>query len=226
MALTETEEMSMIQEAVGWEAAAATCLSELSQPKLREAVALLKGIKSLRKKLEETFAEPKKKADEAKKAILDAMKGIDEPLSAAEQIIKEKIGQFYDAENERQVQEYADKMLAAKRNAEEMRRLEANALRETGEEDAADALMASDLLISPLPRPNPTKMDGVSVSERWSAEIVNKDLFLEFVVKNKEWRHLVSVNTTEANKLATAQKESFSIPGLRAVSKRVVSVRV
>jgi hypothetical protein len=98
-------------------------------------------------------------------------------------------------------------------------------LEDAGALEEAEHIANQPLDITPVAEPVETKVEGLSTSERWYAEVTNKGDLLKFCYEEYRWQHLVEPVMKELNKLATAQKEMFDIPGVEAKKKIVTSVR-
>lgn len=109
--------------------------------------------------------------------------------------------------------------------------------------DEAAQLAEQPLEVLPVVRAPTTKVEGMSTSYRWYAEVTNEVEYLKFLAENSRWHHLnrtlehdpafpgeptrkkKTFPMAELNKLATAQQDNFNIPGVEAKKKPIVSVR-
>jgi hypothetical protein len=216
----------MLEEAHALELRAAGCLSEMTPEQLFAACDLLKLIRKMNKEVDATFDDLISGQNETLKKTRARKKKFADPLTAAENVIKSKINDYYDREFQTQAQEYANKINLMTEAAESQRAGEVAQLRAAGMDDQADAKEREPLALVPIPKPAPTKVDGISVSELWKAEITDEDALIEFALEHAEWRHLLSISTKELNILARMQKDSMAIPGARAVRKPSISIRL
>jgi len=73
-------------------------------------------------------------------------------------------------------------------------------------------------VITPLP-----KAEGVTSREIWGAEVVDFKALVQAVAAGTVEIAVLQPNTTVLNGLARSMREALSIPGVRAVSKRVMA---
>ena len=191
----------------------------------QEAAAMLTCIKGLRKRIDETFDPVIKRAHEAHKAAVAAKKSVEAPLTEAESIIKRGLSAWQAEEDRRRREEEARLAAIARREEEERRLAEALHAEAMGEPDLAEAII-SEPVVAPVVRVAPTpKINGVSFSQVWSAEVIDMAALVRFVAINPAMINLVQPNLTALNAMARAQKSALNIPGVRAVASRVVSGR-
>lgn len=179
-----------------------------------EATLLLKSVKEMRIKIEDTFkpavSSAKKAYDEAR-ALRDTFL---KPVENSEALLRQKIGAFVQAENKR----LADIAAAeAKEREKEIRRAERKAER-TG----------APVVLPPTPAPIVTKVStpaGVSHTVRWSAEVTDIKALCKAVADGKAMPELVLANMPALNKLAQMAKGNLSIPGVKAVSTTSTVIR-
>ena len=216
----------LLEEAESIELEAAGCLDEMTVPQLKDAVTMLVGIRRLNKEIDSTFDDIIATAYKAHKTATGRKKKFAAPLTAAENIIKGKIKEYYKEEGIQQSKEYLELVDEACESAEMVRTAELKGLRATGLGDQADALQESPLPIAPVPKPAPTEVEGISVSSLWSAEVFDEVALIGFIHNNPQWAHLLSIDMKELNTLARMQKDAMSLPGARAVVKQSVSIRL
>ena len=216
----------LLKEAEAIEVSAEACLKNMTVQDLKMAVSMLIGIRRLNKEVDETFDDLILTAHKAHKATTNRKKKFSAPLTVAETIIKGKITEYYTSEVVTQGIQYAEDLKKVREAAETVRLAEVEELRESGMLDQAEALASSSLAITPVPKPTPTKVEGISLTETWKAEIDNEEELYDFIFEHKEWRHLVSFNMKELNTLARMQQESMSLPGAHAVKTKGVTIRL
>lgn len=191
-----------------------------------EAGELLKGIKGLRAKIDETFDPICRKAFEAHKEAVGKKKSIEAPLIEAEGLIKSKILE-YDAEQERlrlEAQRKLDEEIRAK--AEEERLAEAVHLEEIGEVAEAEAILQEPIEVSTVVLPKSTpKIEGQSTRIGYSAEVVNLLELAKGVASGRIPVQAIMANTTFLNGQAKLMKDAFNYPGVRLLKKRILSSR-
>lgn len=184
---------------------------------------LWKSIKALRKKVADTFDDIIKAAHLAHKKAVEKKKMHDEPLDAAERIVKKAMSD-YDAEQER-IRQAEQRRLEeiARKAAEEQALLDAIAAEEearrngaTKEEAAkeAEAVIAEPVYTAPvvLPKATPKLAGGPVFQKRWDFEVVNESLIP---------RQYLSVDLVKIRQVVTALKDQANIPGIKVFEKRV-----
>ena len=202
------------------------CLLENTPQELENATDVLKAIKAYRKGVAEVFDEIVKSAHASWKASTRRRKEFTDPADNAEKAIKLKISRYYEWERAEQAKEHKRMVEEQAAAAEKQRLAEMKELEETGNVDEAAQLAEQPLEVLPVVKAPTTKVDGMSTSYRWYAEVTNLGEFLSFMAGEPRWQHLIKgFPMTELNKLATAQQDNFSIPGVEAKKKPIVSVR-
>lgn len=179
-----------------------------------EATLLLKSVREMRVRIEDTF----KPAVSAAKKAYDEARGLRDtflrPVEMAETTLRQKIGVFVQAENKR----LADIAAAdAKEREKEIRKAERKAER-TG----------APVVLPPAAAPVATKVAspaGVSHTVRWSAEVLDIKALCKAVADGKVMPELVSANMPALNKMAQLAKDKLNIPGVRAVSTTSTVIR-
>ena len=107
----------------------------------------------------------------------------------------------------------------------ESERLEqAKQLEAQGEKDAALALLDAPIVAPTVTTPV-TKVDGVSTSKIWGAEVYSLKELCQAIVDGKADISCVEANMKTLNSLCKALKANVSIPGVRAICKTVVRGR-
>lgn len=171
------------------------------------------------------------KAEAAKKSTAAAFKALTElmidPLAEAVDIIAEKSGTFIKQENARraELQRIEDEKAAAAQRKEDERIARLNAKAEAAGKPApviTPKYIPPARTIAQVSAPV-----GTSLPKRWSAKVIDKNLFLQAVIAGEEPDYLVEIVMPELNARATACKvEGKEIaPGVIAESKIIVSSR-
>lgn len=222
--MSDTE--ALIQQANDLQDEAAASLAKPSVANLKAAVDLLKAVKRMRNEVAEAFDDVISKAKASYDTARDRKKKYDLPLDRAEETIKTKVSEYYLWEGKVQAADYRERVNDATNTAESERNSEIKMLEASGQVAEAAYLKEQPLDIMPVPKPEPTKVEGVSVQERWSAEVFDEGALWKFCNDNPEYRHFFKLHLPELNKLATSMKESYKIPGSKAVKKRVVTCKV
>lgn len=178
------------------------------------ATSILKDIKTMRVNVTNTFkpaVTSAKNAYDKARALRDKFL---KPVADAELILRQKVGDFVQAENKR----LAD--IAAKEAAEfekQAKKAEKKA-EKTGEPVSLPIQQA----------PIKTKVNtqaGISHTVRWSAEVTDIVALCKAVATGKVMQECILPNMTVLNKLAGLSKDKLKIPGVKAVSNVSTSVR-
>lgn len=143
-----------------------------SVPDLESAATFLRNVKTVLKRIDETFDGPIKAAHDAHKAMLDAKKRHAAPLQDAERTVKTKMS-AYQAEQERLRREEEARLRELARKQEEERMLrEAEAAEAAGDNRAAEEILAAPVAppIVVVPTAVP-KIEGVKTRKVWKFRI-------------------------------------------------------
>lgn len=199
----------------GWRAAA------------HEATALLlRQVKGVRKEIEDTFDPMQRAAHSAWQEVLRQRHRIEDPLEEAEERAKKLFG-AYEAHEENLRREEEARLREIARKAEENARLaEAEMLERAGEGALAEALLEAPAVVpSPVaPRAVP-KAEGTSTRTRWVGEVTDLLALAGAVVAGKAPLSFLKVDQSAVNGYVRGLRGAVSVPGLRAVEQRDVSVR-
>jgi len=187
---------------------------------------LLPIIKSMRKKVTETFGETTKKAYIAYKSAKELETRFDAPLVEAETKLKNAMGtwqyeQTMKAEKERrELQEVA-------RKAEEEQKLNiAAALEKEGQTELANTVLEQPVILAPVKSElEPPKVSGVSFRENWKAEVFDLMALVRAVAADLALINLIEPNMQALNGVAKSLKASMNISGVRPIMEKVVSAR-
>ena len=201
------------------------CLTKNTPEQLEEATLVVKSIKTYKKNVHDYWDDLCEKAHSSWKATTSRRKAFLDPADNAETAIKLKISRYYEAERAQKAKEHQKRVEAEEKAAEARRLAEMQELEAMGALEEAEHIANQPLDMAPVAEPVETKVEGLSTSERWSAEVVDLPKLLEFCAGEPRWSHLVAPVMKELNKLAVAQKEMFDIPGCEARKKIITSVR-
>lgn len=173
------------------------------------------------------YCEPaRKKVDEAKKAILALRDGILGPWAEARSIFFAKSDEFQAAERRKAEDESRRLQALARKEEEERQLLAAIEAEGRGDTQEAEAILREPLGVPVVTvAPAIAKVEGVSSTTRWSAEVHDLHELVKYVAGRPEWISLLEPAMPNLNRLAVAQREALEIPGVRAVSKTVRSSR-
>lgn len=234
----------MSTDLVSWEDAELTARTE-SWPERAKALVIrddatcvraaemLKGIKDLRKEVDEAFDSIIAKAFAAHKEACTKKRQAEMPLIEAELVLKRGLA-TYETEQEQARQIEQRRLEAIARQAEEDRRLaeaadlERQAL--SGPEPDLDALYdAHQMLEQPIETPSvqvartTPKVAGVSYRESWKAEVTDLKVLCRAIADGTQPTSMVTANMTALNGIARSLKGQASVPGVRFLSEKTVS---
>ena len=141
-------------------------------------------------------------------------------LADAERIIKTKMVDYLQAE-QRKAREIAAAEEARLRKLAEQR---AERAEKRGDADAAAGhRVTAEMTVVPVAAP-PT-VAGISTRSIWRAEVTNIKELCRAIADGLVPVSLVTVNQTEANRMASALKDTMKVPGLRSVESTSVAAR-
>ena len=220
------DEKELETKALSWPAKAQT-IAITDQKSYNDAAEFVLRIVGLRKQVVDHHAPIKTATHKAHKEAVSAEKKLLDPLQQAETIIKRAISDW-DAKQERIRIEEQRKLEAAQRKADEDARL---ALAQEAEENGATEETVDEILetqvVAPAVVAAPTyqRTSGISTTKRWRAEVVDIKALCRAIGEGNMPTNIVQANMTVLNSLARALKESFKVPGCKAVIDSSVSVR-
>jgi hypothetical protein len=198
----------------------ATALVVQSREQHKVGLEAFKGLGEMEKKIKDLFEPPKKAANGAHKSICAAERKLLGPVLDAKGIVGKKL-EDYENEQYRISQEATRKAQEEARKAEEEKQL----LDATEAQDAGDMVLAEEIVSQPIEAPVVTvapqtaSVDGVSAAKLWGAEVTDKMALIQYVAAHPEWESLLDANIPNLRRLAIAQHENLSIPGVKAVWK-------
>lgn len=180
------------------------------QQSYEAAGAMLQQIAKIKKGIQAEFAEPKKKAHDAHKALTALEKRFLDFASQGEAELRSKMAHYWQAEQKRIEAEQERKRLEAEKMMQTA--MEAEAAGDTENAEIYTALAAmEEATVTVAP-----KTAGVSMREVWSAEIIDV---------NKIPREYLIPDMAALNALAKAMKRESNIPGVKFVKNVISSVR-
>lgn len=181
-------------------AAAQVEISVVDQMSFAAANDLIGRLQTVRKEVVARFADPKKKAAEAHKAVCELEKSFLAPVDEKIRLLKDSTTNWYAAEQKRIAAEEERK----RKDAEALAALSAEA-----EESGETALAAEAVVAAALEQATVTVMPkcaGTSMREVWKAVV-------EDIAKIP--REYLIVNQAMLDKVAQATKGAIPIPGVR-----------
>lgn len=168
----------------------------------------IRMIKTMRKRIDDTFDDGIDQAHQLHKTLLATKKTFDGPLAMAEATIKNKAA-AWSAEQERiRRAEEIRLQEIARRQDEDRRMAEAEALERAGHVDEAAAVIEAPVMAPTIvvPRAVP-KVAGMSTRTTWKCRIVNASLIP---------RQYLIPNETQLGQMARAMGRAFLVPGCEA----------
>jgi hypothetical protein len=174
-------------------------------------------VASLRKSITAAFADAKRRAYEAHKAIAKLEADLLAIPGQVESLIKRAIG-TYQAEAERKRREEQARLSEiAKRDEEDRRIADAEQLSAAGHHAEADALL-SEPILAPVVHIDAPKADGVSMRRKWTFRIVDlAAIKADFLIPDeKKIRQLVTALGPDAVKV---------VGGIVVEEEQIVAVR-
>lgn len=180
------------------------------QQSYEAAAEILRGIATVKKEIKAKFADPKKKAAEAHKAICNLENELLAKVTDRENEIRAKMTAYWQAEQKRIAAEQERK----RKEAEELARIAAEAEAQGDEETAAEAVAVAAMTEATVT--TAPKAAGVSMRETWVAKVTDK---------SKVPLEYMEVNISALNAVAKATKGKLNIPGVEFVKEVISSVR-
>jgi hypothetical protein len=207
----------------------ARAIEIVDQASYERASQSLLDIKALTDQVHETFDPICQKADKAHKEAVAQRKKHLAPLETARAIIGQRRA-VYEEEQRRIEREEQRRLEAEARKAAEEEQLAAAIAAEAAGASAAEveAIVNEEPVQAPMPvaTQRVQRVAGVSTTTSYSAEVYDIRAFLKWVGEQPGARAMfVDVRAPTLNKMATAMKDSFRIPGCRLVKKSGVRTR-
>ncbi len=240
VSLVPIDKGTLASEAQTW-AGRASALAITDTPSCTKATYLLRSIKGVRSDIQRWFEphieaamETKRKADAARKALVDEKDRMELPLVQAEAVVKRNLLAF-EAEQERTRRSEEERLQAeAQREAEAVTLAAAAALEleATATGDTAMLQEAADILAQPIEAPvvlvktTMPKVQGVTYRDQWKA---HPDIDIKALAA-AVGAGLVPVsflqpNLTAINALARATQGTQTVPGVRFFNDRQIAAR-
>lgn len=200
----------------------------------------LRKVATLKKKVMEVIGPVVTKAHEAHKAAVKMRDELLAPPATAEDLVKRKMATWENEQQrlreaeQRRLQAIADKEAEDRRLAEALEaeeRAKALAAQNRPEEAAQAEQQVQELLEAPISAPPiqlppaTPKVQGVSMRETWSAQVDSMMDLVRAIAAGKASIEFVAPNLPALNAQARSLKETFNIPGVRAIKVSSPSVR-
>lgn len=168
--------------------------------------AAMREIRTYEKRAKEIYAEPKRQANALHKTLCGLESALLKPLTTAADIIDGKMGAYRIAEQRRAAEEQ-ERLRAEARKQEEDRRLaEVQALIDEGQEEQAEAVIAAPVA-TPVVHVAPAipKVKGYAMRDNWVHKVVDVNLVP---------REYMMPDDAKLRAHARSMKESAKIPGV------------
>jgi hypothetical protein len=158
-----------------------------------------------------------KAAHAAHKAALDAKKKLADPIEALKKAATKKMTTWYQAEQARIAEERRAAEESARKEAEDKRLREAEALSKAGMSEAASAVLDAPLDVAEFIRApeGPVAAFGVSYRANWKVEIIDLMALVKAVAKGEIPATVLLPNLPVLNGMAKAYRNTQAIPGVR-----------
>ncbi len=225
------KELELIESEAGQALENAKGFKITNQATYDQAAGFIKALKSLQKKVEDTFKPIVSKAHAAWKEAKDQENKHLKPLQEAEQIVKRASIDWYEAEEKKRLEKERAEEAKAKA-AEEKRRKELNEQADNwdakGNAEKAEERReaAEQVYVAPKPvTPTAQKAEGQAIKTVWTAELIDLASLVAAVAEGKASSNFISANMVELNKQAKATKDTMEVPGVRFVGRKEMAVR-
>lgn len=186
---------------------------------------VLVAVKQTRNKVKAVYRPILDGINKLKNDTMAEYKRYDGPLEALEGQIKGKMAVCKAEHEKARREEEARLQEQARKDAEAQQAAEAKKLEEMGEHQAAEQVREQEVIVAPVTVDNALKAKGVSMPEKWHAEVINKKELLIAVLDGVVPESVLEPNMVLLNKMSINLKNELNYPGVRAVSETVVSVR-
>lgn len=205
--------MDALVEAKG--IAGITCKEEAEK-----AVGLMKGLKALRKEIEDSYKPSLDKIRLAEKTLRDEMKSRLAPIDEAEARLKALMLAYDRAEQERIRKEREAALEEARKKAEEERASQVEALKMAGLDDVAEQVAEVKPVVT-VETPKQEKVAGISYRMNYRSEVDDLSALVKAVAEGKAPITFVKPDEAVIGQFARAMKESFDVPGCRLVIEKI-----
>ena len=189
-----------------------------------KAAGLCKVLKGFQSEIEGSYRPLVEKAHEAHKAILAELKSQLAPYQEGEKALKAAMIAWDTAERERIAKARREAEEKARKEAEEAALAEAAFLEATGDKAGADAVISAPLAVAPVAVETVEKAEGTTFREIWSAEVVDIKALCLAIAQGAVPPEYVTANLPALNSMARMAKQTFAVPGCRAVMGRTMGV--
>jgi hypothetical protein len=213
------------REATDW-SVHATALAIVDHGSYQRAVELGQAGVTIEDRIKKTFGPLKTDAYALHKKLCDMEKSFLEPVQRGLDYLRKAARTWKDeqdriaAERQRQAEE------AARKASEEAKLLLAVQAEQAGASvEEVEATLNMELNVPAPVLPAAPKVEGVTSSGRWKAEVIDIRTLCRAVADGKVMAELVQPNMTLLNKLVTQSKSAFNIPGVKAVKETSIGFK-
>lgn len=188
-----------------------------------KAAQYLQMIKSSRKRVAEILDPFVQAAHGAWKRAVAERNKYDEPLNAAEDIVKPAMATWWTAEQARIQAEQRRLEAEARKREEEQRLAEAVHAEENGDQNAAEAILDKPMNVAPVVLPQAPRPGGISMRDEWKFEVNNLMELAKAVVAGKIPITAIQANEKFLGQQARSLKGEMKYPGVRVWSVKNIS---
>lgn len=214
-ALMEAPDTKAIEREAHAAIAQANAITINDNPSLVAASDVLKGYKTIQKRIDYELDPIIKSQRDALDRQRDLKKKLSEPVEQAERIVKCKIAAYQREQEEIRRAEEIRLREEARKAAEERRLQEAVALEQAGDKRAAEAMIAAPVAPPPVVVPVSTpKIAGVSMRQNWKFRIVDERAIP---------REYLKADEVKIGGYVRSMKGDAKIPGVEVYCEDVVS---
>lgn len=187
----------------------------------QRADGLLTGWREIEAQVHAAFDSVVDAAHKAHKEAVAQRKKYLDPLEQGRSLLKPKMAKW-NWEQERirlEAQRKAEE--EARKREEEERLAAAVALEQAGEPEAAEEVLSAPAVPAPVFVPKAIPKTDTKFRMQWYAEVVSLRALCKAVAEGKVPETLIEANMPALNKMASALKQSMSVPGVAAKSRTV-----
>lgn len=221
----DQKQVALLQVRVAPSGERARALVVKTQEDYERAGDFLRDSKTLQKEIHDALDPVVQKAHQAHKAATAVQSRLLEPLVEAEKIVKGKMGAYQEERERIALAEQREKEREARRLEEERILREAQELEARGDVQAAEEVISAPIVTTAIPAaPRPTA-SGTAARWKYSARVTDLAALVKASAEGKVPAGLVVADVSALNKLASALKESLSIPGVELVREPVIAAQ-
>lgn len=195
-----------------------------------DEAAATEGQRTIKARIDDIKAEDKPHIENAHKAhigLTQALKAKVAPLEGLIDLIRGKLVAYQDVKRKEAMRLQVIAIEKAKKDADDMKLLEAGLHEAMGDKEAAIAVLETPTVVV-VPLVKEAKVAGVSYSDHWTAELVDKAAFIRHVGANADqltYLECIAFSLKGLNDLASQVKDTCVIPGLTITKKQRQTLR-